>query len=102
MLGEQRFDLAKLNTVTSDLNLAIFPSPKPDISVLSMRCQVSRLVHPRPWILGETIRNEGFGRQGRAVPVASSETRAPKTQLTDSANWRKIGEFIQDMCGSIV
>src|SRR5262249_42295371 len=90
------FDLAKLNTMATNLYLVVNATQHLNLAAALIPSHVARCIHSRPGFATERIRHKAFCRQLRPIPVTASQAFAPDVQLPRDSRWHHLLVWIQD------
>src|SRR6185369_17862127 len=84
---ECRFNLAQLNTESTDFDLLVHPSQKFQIAVCPVANQVSCPVKPRPRLCAKGIRHKPVCRPIGTVHIAARQTCPSEIELAGYSHW---------------
>ncbi|CAH0192315.1 hypothetical protein SRABI112_01678 [Pseudomonas mediterranea] len=95
--GELGFDLAQLDTETTDLHLVVVTAEVFDVAVRQVAAQVAGLVHPGVGRGAERILEEALGGQVIAVQVTPRDTGTTDIDFPWDAQWHRLFMFVQQV-----
>src|SRR6266571_4927392 len=81
MTIDSSFDLGRLDSVSTNLDLIIHPPNIGDVAVRKLPSLISGAIQPRSYLVAEWIRNKSLCRQRGPIQVATRDTNAANIQL---------------------
>src|SRR5689334_17742320 len=100
VLIETCFDLADLNSETTDFDLSVDPAEILNVAIIQPACEITGFIHTRAVL--ERILDEFFLRQFRTIQIAPRETIARYMQFSRHADRLRMIVGIQNMDLNVV